>query len=326
MIAMRIIVLTGVCVVLSYRGFAQPAAAPAPADANVPSGYLLGPNDQISVQVLELPEIQAKSYRIDSDGTVNLPVAGRVRAGGLTLEQFENGLTAALRAQVLNPHVSVTLVESKSQPVSVLGAVNSPGTQQIEGAKTLFDVVAAAGGLKQDAGDTITITRQKDEGPLGLPNATVDAVTGRSTAEVPVRDLVDSHTAAANIRVKPHDEVTVSAGRVMYVIGNVKKPGGFTLSGKRRVSALEALSLAEGLSPSASPKSARILRRTSDDDLARKQIPINLKKVLAGKAEDVQIFPDDILFIPNSNTRAIVSRTAEAALGTISGVIIWRGI
>jgi polysaccharide export outer membrane protein len=326
MISLRVIALTAISGVLVFCGFAQPALAPTPVGTPSPSGYVLGPNDQISVQVLELPEIQAKSYRIDSDGRVNLPVAGRVRAGGLTLDQFEAELTAALHAQVLNPHVSATLVESKSQPVSVLGAVNAPGTQQIEGAKTLFDVIAAAGGLKQDAGNVITITRQKDEGPLDLPNTKVDPVTGRSTAEVAVQELVDGHTPAANIRVTPHDEVTVSTGRVMYVIGNVKKPGGFTLSGKRRVSALEAVSLAEGFSPNASPKSARILRRTSDGELARRPIPINLKKILAGKAEDVQIFPDDILFIPNSNARVIINRTAEAALGTISGVIIWRGI
>lgn len=325
MMALRVIVLTGVCVLLSFPGFAQQSARPA-APANGPSGYLLGPNDQISVQVVELPEIQAKSYRVDSDGTVNLPLAGRVRAAGLTLDQFEAELATAFRGQVLNPHVSATLVESKSQPVSVLGAVNSPGTQQIEGSKTLFDVVAGAGGLKQDAGDTITITRQKDEGTLDLPNAKVDPTTGRSTAEIPVHELVDSQTPSANIRIRPHDEVTVSSGRVMYVIGNVRKPGGFTLSGRRRVSALEALSLAEGFAPNAKPKGARILRRTGETDLARKQIPIDLKKILAGKAEDVQIFPDDILFIPNSSAKVIIDRAAEAALGTVSGLIIWRGI
>lgn len=290
------------------------------------SGHVLGPNDQISVQVVELPEFQAKSYRVDADGSVDLPIAGRMQAGGLTLAQFEAQLTNRLKAQVLNPHVSADLVESKSEPVSVMGWVNAPGTQQIDGSKTLFDVIAGAGGLKQDAGDVVTVTRLKNEGPLNLPGVTVDPTTGRLSAAVNAHDLIELHKPGVNIQMRPHDEVFVSAARVMYVIGNVRKPGGFTLSGKRPVSALEALSLAEGLAPDASPKGARILRRISENDLKRKQIPINLKRILQGKAEDVQIFPEDILFIPDSHAKVVAGKAAETALATISGVIIWRGI
>jgi polysaccharide export outer membrane protein len=131
---------------------------------------------------------------------------------------------------------------------------------------------------------------------------------------------------ASNIAIRPHDEVFVAPGRVLYVIGNVKKPGGFTLSGKRRVSTLEALSLAEGLGPNAAAKKARILRRANEADLARKQIPVDLKRILSGKDEDVALYPDDILFVPDSNSKKIIARAAEAALATVSGVIIWRGI
>lgn len=321
MTVLRILLFTVACGAAAAPGLAQQ-----PKDAaNVASSYLLGPNDQIAVQVLELPEIQAKSYRVDSDGTVDIPLAGSVHVGGLTLAQARSELEKHLRSQVKDPHVSVSLLDSKSQPVSVLGAVNAPGTQQIEGSKMLFDVLAGAGGLKQDAGDTVVITRLKEEGALNLPNAVVDPATGRTTAEVAVRDLVDLRSPAANIAIRPHDEVFVAPGRVLYVIGNVRKPGGFTLSGKR-LSALEALSLAEGFGPNAAPKSARILRRANEADLARKQIPVNLKRILSGKAEDVALFPDDILFVPDSNSKKIISRTAEAALATVSGLIIWRGI
>ncbi|HUB79577.1 MAG TPA: polysaccharide biosynthesis/export family protein [Bryobacteraceae bacterium] len=328
----RILLFSAVCVASAGLGLAQqkdaqPAGVqPTASAANVSPSYVLGPNDQIAIQVLELPEIQAKSYRLDSDGTVDVPLAGTVRLGGLTLTQARHELENRLHSQVKDPHVSVSLLDSRSEPVSVLGAVNGPGTQQIEGSKTLFDVLAGAGGLKQDAGDTVIITRQKDEGPLNLPNTVVDPATGRSTAEVSVHDLVDLRLPGVNIPVRPHDEVFVAPGKVMYVIGNVRKPGGFTLSGKRGVSALEALSLAEGFAPDAAPKSARILRRTSDADLTRKQIPVNLKRILAGKAEDVAIYPDDILFVPDSKSKKIISRTAEAAIATVSGIIIWRGI
>jgi len=304
--------------------FSAPAQLQTRPDAQ-PGGYILGPNDQISVQVIELPEFQARSYRIDSDGTVNLPIAGRVKAGGLTIDQVETELVKKLHEQVLDPHVTVGLVESKSQPVSVLGAVNAPGTQQIEGSKTLFDVIAAAGGLKTDAGDVITITRQKDQGALALPGTHIDPVSGKSTAEVTVADLVELRKPGANIPIQPRDQVFVSTARILYVIGNVRKPGGFTLSGKRPVSALEALSLAEGLSPNAAPGSARILRLQGNDTLTRREIPINLKRVLQGKSEDMQLFPEDILFIPDNSSRKLIGRVAETALATISGIAIWRG-
>jgi len=319
MIAVRFFTVIAGCVLSCALAGQQEPAGSSPA-------YILGPNDQISIQVMELPEIPAKPYRVDSDGSLDLPLAGRVRAGGLTLEQFKSVLETRLRTQVKNPHVTASLVESKSQPVSVMGAVNTPGTQQLDGSKTLFDVIANAGGLKTDAGDTITVTRQAGEGPLNLPNTVIDPSTGKATAQVSVRDLVELRSPAVNIALRPHDEVSVAAARVLYVIGSVRKPGGFTLSGKRPMSTLEALSLAEGLGPNAAPKNARILRRTTDAELTRTQIKVNLKRVLDGKSEDLQMLPEDILFIPDSSAKKFAGRAAETALATISGVIIWRGL
>jgi protein involved in polysaccharide export with SLBB domain len=91
------------------------------------------------------------------------------------------------------------------------------------------------------------------------------------------------------------------------------------------VSALEALSMAEGFAPNAAAGSARILRRTSETD-AREQIPIDLKKILAGKAKDMQLSPDDILYVPDNTTRRVTTKTLETALATISGIVIWRGL
>ena len=321
MTVLRIVLLTAIFGAAAAVGFAQqaPDGQQSKEAANVPPNYLLGPNDQIAIQVLEVPEIQARTYRVNSDGTVDIPLAGTVHVGGLTLAQARAQLESSLRAQVKDPHVSLSLLDIKSQPVSILGAVASPGTQQIEGSKSLFDVLAGAGGLKPDAGDTVIITRQKDEGPLNLPNASVDPATGRTTALVSVHELVDLRSPAVNIAIRPHDEVFVAPGKVLYVIGNVRKPGGFTLSGKRGVSALEALSLAEGFAPDAAPKSARILRRTSDADLTRKQIPVNLKRILSGKAEDVALYPDDILFVPDSEVEVDEHAVARLARRKLEG-------
>jgi polysaccharide export outer membrane protein len=305
---------------IAAAGVSQAAQSDQPsARAQAPSGYILGPNDQITVSVVELPEFSARPYRIDDDGTVSLPLLGRVQAGGLTLVQFEANLRKALEAQVRTPHITANVSETRTQPVSVMGAVNTPGTQQIQGSRTLFDVLAAAGGLKPEAGDTVTVTHHVPEGSLNVPE---DAE--RST-ELKVRDVVELRDPKANILIRPYDQVMVSKAPVLYVIGNVHKPGGFTLERGKSVSALEALSFAEGLAPNASPGGARILRKESDAG-ARKDIPVNLKQILAGKGKDVQLYPNDILYVPDNTTQRVTTKILETTLATISGVIIWRGI
>jgi polysaccharide biosynthesis/export protein len=301
-------------------GWQQPATNTA-----APTSYTLGPNDQVVVDVVELPEFHGRTYRVDADGTLDLPFIGAVPATGKTVSQLKAEVETKLRTQVRNPHVYASLSETRSQPVSVMGDVNTPGTQQMDGQRRLFDVIAGAGGLKQDAGDVITITRQANEGRLEVPNSTIDPSTGNSVAEVRVNDLVRLKDPSVNIVMRPHDSVSVAHARVLYVIGNVKKPGGFTLSERRFVSALEALSLAEGLGPNASAGNARILRKNADSDMKRQQIPVNLKRILAGKAEDIRLLPDDILYVPDNTTRRIAAKTAETALATISGIAIWRG-
>lgn len=291
-----------------------------------PGSYILGPNDQITVDVIELPEFNGKSYRIDAGGSVSLPLVGRIQAAGLTLTQFEDELTTRLKTQVRNPHLVTNLVETRSQPVAVMGAVNTPGTQQLSGSRTLFDVLSMAGGLKQEAGDVIKITRVPSEGPLPLPNATTDLQTGDSVAEVSVRDVVELRDQRLNILIQPHDEISIPRAEVVYVLGDVHKPGGFTLSQRGSISALEALSMAEGTLSTAAPQHARILRLSSENGSTRKQIPIDMKKILAGKAPDFELQPKDVLFIPDNTAKRAGVRAAETALSTISGVIIWRGI
>jgi polysaccharide export outer membrane protein len=315
---------------LLQAGTAGPAweqIQPQAAGSSSPASYILGPNDQITVEVVELPEFSSKSYRIDADGSVSLPLVGRVDVAGLTMAQFESKLRTKVQLQVKNPHLVLGLAETRSRPVSVMGSVNTPGIQQLQGSATLFDVLANAGGLKQDAGATIKITRQAQEGELPVPGSVDDPGTGRHVAELNSRDVVDLRAANSNIVMRPHDEISVPRAPVLYVMGNVRKAGGFTLSQRHSLSALEALALAEGYSPNASPKHARILRAPAAGQTSRVQIPIDLKKTVSGKAEDIQLGPDDILFVPDSSSMRRASfKAAEVALQTVSGVIIWRGL
>lgn len=298
-----------------------PTEKPSPALNRSPS-YILGPNDQIKIEVVELEEQTGKTYRVDSDGSVNVPLAGRVHVGGLTLDSAERAITAALQKEIIDPHVSLTLAEIHSQPVSVLGEVNQPGVHQIEGRQTLYDVLALAGGLKADAGYRIKITRREECGKIPLPQAKVDGANHVSTAEVD-STKVQKADAGENITVCANDIVSVPRADLIYVVGEVRKPGGIAVRQSDSISVLQALSAAEGLSSSASPKNARILRPGPVPG-QRVEIPVNLSNVLNAKGEDIALRPDDVLFVPNNGPKKAWTKAAEVALQTASGFIIFH--
>jgi polysaccharide biosynthesis/export protein len=302
---------------------APPAAEPAPPVAT--EGYRLGPNDEVVVRVLDAEEIPDKPLRIDMRGNLSLPLVGRVVAAGRTVEELESDLAARLGRFLRDPQVSVTLVEIGSQPVAVLGAVNKPGVQQIEGPKTLVEMLSLAGGLRQDAGDTIKITRRAEFGAVPLEGAHSDASGRFSVAELDVKEVLEARRPENNILICPHDVISVPRAAMVYVIGEVEKSGGFVLEQRQSVSVLQALSLAGGLTEVAALEHARILRGGEDEAPAgRVEIAVDMKAIMAGKSPDVALEPEDILFVPRSGGRAAGQAVKKAALGTLSGIAIWR--
>ena len=291
--------------------------------AQEPSEYVLGPDDQIKVWALGVDEITDKPLRLDPAGDVDLPLVGKVHAGGLTVDQLKEALTQRFSKDLLDPKVSVQIVEFGSQPVSVMGAVNKPGIHQLNGRKTLMEVLSLAEGLRQDAGPRVNISRKIEYGPIPLSNARPDPTGQFSVAEVPVKGLLAGASPADNILISPHDVVTVPIAESVYVMGAVKKPGEVALKENPSISVLQALASAEGYGETPAPQNARIVRLvpgTSD----RKEIPVDLTKIQNGKAEDIGMRPNDILVVPPSGPKRVVSRVVEAAIQTATGVIIWR--
>ncbi len=286
------------------------------------TGYVLGAGDQISIHAVDADDISDKPIRVDSNGNVRLPMAGLVKVAGLTTEQLESEIARRLTPYIRDPQVSVTLVESQSNPISVLGEVKDPGVHQIQGPRTLAEALSLAGGLKEDAGYTVKITRNIKYGAIPLASAKTDESGQYSVAEVNMKELLDARDPKVNIQVYPHDVITVPRAEMVYVVGEVNKPGGFALNATASVSVLQALSLAGGLSHDAFPKAARILRPDKQTS-ARLEIPINLRGILAGKAEDLNMRPDDVLFIPNSAARNAALRGMEAAIQIGTGIAIW---
>ncbi len=280
-----------------------------------PEPQTLGPGDQIQVKALHAPELGERPVRVDSEGFIMLTGLGRIRAGTRTTEQLANDVRERLSKVIRDPEVSIDIVELHSQPVSVLGAVKTPGVYQIVGKKRLTEVLALAGGLDPEAGGRIQITRSLGDGEPGQAEKF-------TVVEIRVDELMGGRWEK-NLVMHSEDVITVPRAKLVYVIGQVRKSGGFVLRERQDMSVLQALSLAEGLLPTAGAANAKILRQ--DEPLGpRKEISVNIKSVLAGKSPDQPLLPDDVLFIPNSVAKAVALRSLEAVIQMGTGLVVWR--
>jgi polysaccharide export outer membrane protein len=298
-----------------------PVADQTTTPVKTPSTYLLGPDDQIMIQGPEMDEIVNKPYRIDPDGYVSLPMLGRVKAGGLTIGDFETELNRAASKYVRDPQLVASVAEFHSQPVSIVGAVTQPGAQQLQGKKTLMQLISMVGGFRPDAGNTLTISREIQWGPLPLPDAKTDATGKYSVADISIPHLLQGNPQL-NILLMPNDVVTVPVSETVYVVGDVHKAGGFTLGEHRDMTVLQAVAMAEGIDGTADAKHSRIIHHASDGTQLS-ETPINVKQILAGKAQDVPLNGGDILFVPGSMSKKAGLRTAEAVITTASGMAVW---
>jgi polysaccharide biosynthesis/export protein len=295
------------------------AASPNATSAN----YELGPEDSLLIHVKDEPEIPDGPYQIDLSGTLTIPEIGVVHASGMSVGALSAAITERCRRLLNKPVVSISVAEYRSQRVSVLGAVGIPGVQQIRGRKSLYEVISDAGGLKQNAGGSIQISRLVQEGPIPLPNARLDSTGQFETVEIDVDALMRARSPQANIAILPNDVVTVPKAELVYVLGAVRRPGGFELSEKQSMSVMQALALAEGAERTAATKHARILHKDGPNG-AHTETSLDLNKLLAGKERDVMLQPNDILVVPNSAAKSASYRALEAAVNTGSGVAIYR--
>ena len=298
---------------------ALPTAAAAAANT---TSYVLGPEDQITVRVFAADDIPDKPVQIDNDGTVTLPMIGRAHAAGLTVEQFQANLVTAYKKYFKDPQVTVQVSDFRSQPVSVAGNVTTPGVVQLRGNRNLMEVIGQAGGLRADAGDSVLITRNLSEGPIPVAGAFTDPSGKYSVAHIDIRAVMSGKDPQGNILIKPHDVITVPRARMIYVLGNVTRPGGYVMTENETMSLTQAIALAGGWDKTAALSGARILRAAGGTK--REQIPANVKKIMENKAPDLQLRPDDILFIPNSLSKVIGARGAEEGIGLGTGLLVYR--
>jgi polysaccharide biosynthesis/export protein len=284
--------------------------------------YVLGPGDKVSILETDLDEFGGRIFQINGAGQLSLPVVGNVRAAGVTISQLESELAKRARRYVNEPNFVVNVVDYHSQPITILGAVTSPGIHQIAGHKSLYEVLALAGGLRPDVGTSVFITRNIKWGSIPLPGAKLDSSGHFSVASVSIKSILSGSDPAQDIAICPDDVITVAHSDVVYAVGSVNRPGGFPIGQAENLSALQVVSLAQGLQRTAAPTKARILRATPNSS-TRTEITVDLNKLMAGKGADVALQPNDILFVPNSGAKSATARGVDAIVTVATGLAVY---
>jgi polysaccharide biosynthesis/export protein len=266
----------------------------------------IGPGDLLHLKVLEAPDLE-QATRVSDAGTLTLILGGKVQVAGLTPAEAAVAIERALVEghYVLTPHVSVTTEQTATENVTILGQVRTPGSYPIATPRPILDVLALAGGLNDLAQRKVTIQRHASK-------ERVDYV------------LSNSANAAldANVPVYPGDTVLVPKADVVYVLGDVNRPGGIAIvTNDSKLSALQALTLAGGTPPNAVPAHSRLIRKQADG--THVEIPLQLSAMQKGKEPDIPLECDDIIYVPFSYARNMAVG-AGSLVGATSSAAIYR--
>jgi polysaccharide export outer membrane protein len=252
------------------------------------SAIAIGPGDLLDLSVFDVPELVLK-VRVDVNGCVSLAFLGDVKLGGMTVGNAQRLIARELVARQLvkDPQVSIFIEEFATQGVTVYGEVNAPGIYPLMGPHHLYDAISAAGGLTLKSGRTVTVLHA---GQSNQPE--VVALANINATENPLEH--------ANVPIYPGDTIVVSKAGMVYVLGEVNKPGAFLMEDNTSISVLKATAMAGGTTKLASLKGSLILRKSL---AGTTQTRIPLDKIYHGKAQDLQLHAEDIVFVPLSNIR-----------------------
>jgi polysaccharide export outer membrane protein len=278
----------------------------------------IGPDDLLNVTVFGSAELTGM-VRVSSDGDLQLPLLKEpIKAAGLFSKDLEKSIAVALvKGQlVVDPVVRVSVLEYRSRPITVAGAVKKPVVFQATGLVTLLDAISQAEGLTENAGPYIIISHSTRK---SADDANAPAEESTSLAQrISVRDLLSGEDPALNIRLRGGEEIRIpEAGRI-FVVGNVKRPGAFYVTDGSESSVLKALALSEGLE--GFPSHTAYIYRNEASGAKKDEIKVELKQIMDRKAPDVALEPNDILYIPSATGTRASLKVLEESLG-LAGVI-----
>ncbi|MFQ3582485.1 MAG: polysaccharide biosynthesis/export family protein [Chloracidobacterium sp.] len=299
----------------STSGLAQEAEpSPAPTPLSLPSpavratqtyaapvgDYVIGPGDVVDIKVFKQPDLTGR-FRIGDTGSVELLFIGKQQLAGLTESEAADLLRQELRRYLRQPEVSVTVTEFNSRLVTVIGAVRSPGRLPLRRAMRLLDVIALSGGLVEDSSRFVNIIRYVPKPATDTP-ATPDEDVPPDVEIIPINidDLIAGN-AQNNILLQTGDIISVPRADVIYLAGNVRKPG--PLTARNPITVTQAIAMGSGLIEGAKRNDLR-LYRTVPGKLEREEIKVSLAAIQAGKQKDLVLQANDVLYVPHSELRS----------------------
>jgi polysaccharide export outer membrane protein len=279
---------------LAPRDFAQGAPAADPSSAD-PAKIRIGSGDLLDIQVFNVPDM-TQTVRVSDGGDASVNLLGPVHLAGLTIQDAQATLAQKFSDGhfLVNPQVAIMVREYVTQGVSVLGQVEHPGVYPVLGRRTVFDVLAEAGGITQAAGNKVSVTRATDG------SEHIVALSGQKTDSL-----------SSDLVLEPGDKIVVPRAGIVYVIGDVNRPGGFVMQNDGHLTLLQAFSMAMGGRRTASLNSVRLIRKGPNGYIEK---TLQVKKVLTGKEQDQPLQADDILWVPTSVVKAALFIAAPNAI------------
>jgi polysaccharide export outer membrane protein len=288
------------------RAQAGTGALPA-ATAAVPASYIVGPNDVLAMTVFGDSELNDGQMRVDSDGTIHTPYGKTpVKVSGLTVAAIRGAIAAELvRDQLaVDPEVEVRVVNPQSHPVVITGqGVRQPGTIQAVQPIRLLDALTLAGGLTDNHSAVITILRRGPHGRL-------------HQRKLWASQVLDSLSGADNPWLTGGEEVRVLPGGNVYLSGAVNKPGAYPLSDSESLTVRKLLARASGLTKTAAPKQTQLIHHVGAANQST-QI-VNLNKILDGKAPDIHLAADDMIYVPWSTSKKVGYAALQSAVAAVT--------
>jgi len=259
----------------------------------------------VHIHVCDTPELE-EDTRVTDGGEVQLVLGGNVKVSGLTPALAAAEIEGVLKKKnlLLDPRVLVTVTQFATQNVSVLGEVAHPGAYPIGTPQSVVNVLALAGGLNETASRTVMIERHNGGGRVSY-----------FLSNNPIK------TGEPDIKINPGDAIIVPRAEIIYVLGDVGKPGGYAMStNDAKVSLLQLIARAGGTMTSAVPSHTRIIRKSPSGNI---EMEISLSKIEKGRASDIQLQADDVVFVPFSYLRNLGS-TSASIIGGVGGAAIYR--
>lgn len=271
--------------------------------------YLISPRDVIEIRVEDAPEL-SRNYQVTTAGEIEMPVLGRVSAARKTIYDLSRLISQGLRDQdyLKSPNVVVTVRQFNSQSFFIQGSVGKPGVYQLQDRPTVLTLIGVAGGLTETHGAGVFILRPRLQGQTNDPAPAALNFDPKSQASADYEIIKVNLNSLykgefdQNLRLQPGDIVNVPRADVFFVAGEVRTPGSFKL--REGTTLRQAISLAQGLSFKAKASRGMIFR---DDPAtgARQEIKVDISAVMNGKQPDIPVYANDVILVPNSQTKAI---------------------